>query len=289
MTAEALNILLLSASIVLTVGRSIFSKAVSSNPFGTRRFFLAQALTFGLAAMLMLLLSLGGVTGASPLTWLLALLYGVCLLSSQWCYTAALRGGNTSICATVYSFGFFLPALSGMLFFGEALTVCKILGLLLLIPALLCSVRGEGGSGEGKYILPLLIAMLSSGGLGLLQKVQQHSPVAGEKNVFLLLAFSLAALVSLVAAFLPRVKEKAPLSPRHMAAGAAIGLCFGAANLLNTTLAGRMDSAVFFPVQNVSVIVLCTLLGMLLYHERLRRRDLGTFIFGIGAILLLNF
>lgn len=107
MTAETLNILLLSASIALTVGRSIFSKAVSGNPFGTRRFFLVQMLTFGVAAILMLLLSFGDVTAVSPLTWLFALLYGGCLLSSQWCYTAALRGGNTSICATVYSFGFF--------------------------------------------------------------------------------------------------------------------------------------------------------------------------------------
>ena len=282
------NILLLSASIALTVGRSIFSKAVSGNPFGTRRFFLVQATTFGVAAVLMLLLSIDSLLVVSHLTWSLALLYGICLVSSQWCYTAALRKGNTSVCATVYSFGFFIPALSGMLFFSEEMTAFKIVGLLLLIPALLCSVRG-GTRGEGNYILPLLVAMVSSGGLGLLQKVQQHSQVAGEREIFLLLAFLFAALASLVAAALPRKEACVPLPRRHMAAAAAIGICFGAANLLNTVLAGRMESAVFFPVQNISVIVLCTLLGMLLYHERLRRRDLFTFLFGAGAILLLNF
>ncbi|MBQ8351821.1 MAG: EamA family transporter [Clostridia bacterium] len=288
MSDTFLNVLLLSASILLTVGRSIFSKSVSGNPFGTRRFFLVQAITFGVAALLMAMLSIGTAFVVSPLSWLLALLYGVCLISSQWCYTAALRNGNTSICATVYSFGFFLPTLSGMLFFEEELTPFKVVGLLLLIPALLCSVRGGGKAGEGKYILPLLIAMLSSGGLGLLQKVQQHSPVAGEKNAFLSIAFLIAALSSLVAALPSRTEEQTALPPRHMAAAATIGICFGAANLLNTTLAGRMDSAVFFPVQNIAVIVLCTLLGLLLYHEKLRRRDIGTFFFGLLAILLLN-
>jgi drug/metabolite transporter (DMT)-like permease len=287
MAPALINILLLSASIALTVGRSIFSKSVSGNPFGTRRFFFVQSLTFGVAALLMLILSFNTLSTVSPLSWLLALLYGICLVSSQWCYTAALRKGNTSICATVYSFGFFIPALSGMLFFHEEMTVCKVAGLLLLIPALLCSVRG-GTRGEGKYVLPLLIAMVSSGGLGLLQKVQQHSPVAGETGMFLLLAFLFAALASLAAAFMPQAQKSTPLPPRHMAAAAAIGICFGAANLFNTTLSGRMESSVFFPVQNVSVIVLCTLLGMLLYHERLRHRDIGTFLFGIGAILLLN-
>ena len=45
----------------------------------------------------------------------------------------------------------------------------------------------------------IYIAMLASGGLGLMQKVQQSSRIAGEKMAFFLVAFVFAVLCSCVA------------------------------------------------------------------------------------------
>lgn len=66
------------------------------------------------------------------------------------------------------------------------------------------------------------------------------------------------------------------------------GVCFGGCNLLNTTLAGRLDSAVFFPVYNISVILLSIILSYMIFREKLTKKEVAVFLLGIISIMLLN-
>ena len=131
----------------------------------------------------------------------------------------------------------------------------------------------------------IYIAMLASGGLGLMQKVQQSSRIAGEKMAFFLVAFVFAVLCSCVAYLICRK----PLSkPRFGIMPIVAGLCFGGSNVCNTMLAGVLPSAVFFPVQNISTILLSTLLGILLFRERMTARNAVVLLLGILVIALFS-
>ena len=66
------------------------------------------------------------------------------------------------------------------------------------------------------------------------------------------------------------------------------GLCFGGSNVCNTMLAGVLPSAVFFPVQNISTILLSTLLGILLFRERMTARNAVVLLLGILVIALFS-
>ena len=136
---DALSLLLLISSILLSSGRNLLSKNISDAPFGTRGFFLCQSLIFGAGSIILLPLAMSSLLSPSGTTLLLAFIYSVLLIVAQWFYTLALSRGKVGISATVYSLGFVLPTLSGVLFFDESLGVVNALGIAAVLPTVIIS------------------------------------------------------------------------------------------------------------------------------------------------------
>lgn len=278
---------LLLLSIILSTGRNIFSKSISQIPAKTKNFYRMQSVIF-LCGCLILLFDKSVYILPSMETAILAVVYGVLLVSAQWNYTSALQSGAVGLCSIVYSLGFILPTISGALFWNEKLGVLRILGVLLVIPAIVISGSSKGTSrGDNKYFLPLILAMLSSGGLGIMQKVQQTSSSSGEKSAFILIAFIIAGVFSLIRSNFAGKNDAAP-EKKQIAFSAIIGLCFAGCNLLNTILAGLLDSAVFFPTLNIGSILFSLIVGLIAFGEKLNRKTVIVMIIGIVSILLIS-
>lgn len=286
---DTVSFFLLFASVMLSGGRNILSKNLSDAVFGTKKFFSLQTTIFCVGALVLLILSIGTRFNLSLVTLFLALLYGIFLLSAQWNYTVALKNGKTGICSTVYSLGFVLPTVFGAIFYKENLGVLDIIGLITIFPAIiLAGTRGKGESAENnKYFLPLIIAMLCSGGLGILQKVQQNSTYPDEKVLFMLSAFILAATVSFICCLFVK-NDGNKLFDKKTLSASVVGAAFACCNLLNTALAGRLDSIVFFPILNIGTILVSIIFGMIFFKERFTKKDLFIFLLGITAILLIS-
>ncbi len=288
---DAISLLLLISSILLSSGRNLLSKNISDNAFGKRGFFLCQALIFGAGSIVLLPMAARGLFSASGISLLLAFIYSVLLILAQWFYTMALSRGKVGISATVYSLGFVLPTLSGVFFFDESIGIINALGIAAVFPTIIISglkpKKMVENKDNGTYNIPLITAMLASGGLGIVQKVQQHSEAASERDVFLFVAFCLSSLISL-AAYFAASKSDTPLAPRKGAFAALVGVCFALCNILNTTLAGRLPSAVFFPLLNVGSILFSLVLGIIIYHERITKCDAAILSLATLAIVLIN-
>ena len=136
------NLVLLLISTTCSVGRNMFNKRISGNPFPSKAFFCAQAILF-LAADIFILL-FAKLETPHKFTVIYAVIYAFCLIGAQWFYTMALQKGTTSVCAAVYSLNFIFPTLSGALFWKETLGLTKIIGILLVIPALYFSSLQDG-------------------------------------------------------------------------------------------------------------------------------------------------
>ena len=281
------NILFMLISVSLSAGRSIFSKKVAADYAKKEAFFFSQTVLFLTAAIIIFITEPPAFRSVAPQTLLFGIIYGIILIAAQWLFTYALRSGPTSICTVVYSFGFIFPTLSGTIFWGEDLTVFHAIGLVIAIAVIILSAKPtkDETAASKRYVLYIVLAMLGGGGLGIMQKVQQTSEVAAEKSAFLIIGFLLAFFVSLIA-FLtcrkPIKIDKALIYP------VLTGGCYSGMNLLNTILVGRMKSAVFFPVQNISSILLTTLCGIVLFKEKLTPRSAAIILLGIAAVLVLS-
>lgn len=280
---------LLLLSIGLSTGRNLLSKNMSGIAFGTKQFFHRQAILFGSGAGALILF--GNMLWRMPSlqTAAYAVVYAILLIFAQWFYTAALGNGNTALCSTVYSMGFILPTLSGTLIWSEPFSVLDLAGVLCAAAAVCCSGSlPKQNNTDKRYFLPLLIAMLASGGLGVMQKMQQKSMFSEERAMFLLMAFLLAALGSLIASCMIRNEYENVSSKRTQFMAAGTGIAFGSCNLLNTALAGMLPSVVFFPVLNIGVILLTMLCSIVVLKEQVQKRDAFVLILGGMSILLLN-
>lgn len=283
--------LLLCLSILLSTGRNLLSKKLSDVSFGTRAFYLCQVLLF-LGGSASVFLSVGGrMSDLAPETLLYAVIYAFLLLCAQWFYTAALSHGSTALCSTVYALGFIIPTLAGALVWSEPFSVLDLVGLLCAISAVIASgtPRQKQATGLSKRnFLCLSVAMLASGGLGVMQKMQQRSAYAEQRASFLLTAFLLAAVISVLFALFTK-KSPASLSVRkgQLLVAPCIGIFFGCCNLINVILAARLESAVLFPVLNIGVILLSIVGGALVFKEKTGRQELTVLLLGTISILLL--
>lgn len=266
------------------------SKNISGIEFGTKDFFQLQTMIFGAGGLLF-------ITGVAPLKMIsralliCSLIYGLLLIAAQYCYTIALKSGKTGICATVYSLGFILPTLSGGIFWNENISIFDIIGIsLVIVMIIICGTRKKqtGTDNADKYILPLAAAMLASGGLGIMQKYQQSSDFSDQKSIFLTVAFAFACGISFVMSLAAQKKSINSISKKKLGIAALTGVSFAAANLCNTILSGKLESAILFPVLNIGVIILSILSGIVLYKERITKTDIFVLSLGVIAILMLN-
>ena len=213
-------LLVLSATLAST--KNILVKGMSGFSIKNREFFGVQALIFASGSVVLLGVNIFDFSGISLFTALLSLAYGTLLIGATWFYNIALTMGKTAICATVYSFGFVLPTMSGWLFWGEGVSVFAAIGIVMVFPVLIISGTGSkkgGAEVQGKkYILYLIIAMLCSGALGIVQKIQQKSAYVSQTSSFILLAFLLGFTVSLSLFFAKKKTER-------KIEGRGVGIC----------------------------------------------------------------
>ena len=286
-----MKIFLLILTISLSVGRNVLSKNTARVPFLTRSFFLMQATLFGVGAVILSAFGAKDLFSISGETLVYAIIYGAILIMAQWSYTAALERGAVSVCSTVYSLGFIIPTVFGMIYFSDEVTFLKIFGLVLATAAVLLTGKG-GGSKSGKapnaFTYAFLgLAMLCSGALGVLQKLQQSSPHADERASMILIAFVIACAASLIAA-IPKGRAHEVKTKRVFIFAPFVGVCFAICNMLNTYLSGKLPSYVFFPVLNISIIAITATVGILFFGERLTKKTAFMLTLAAASIIMLG-
>ncbi len=289
---DIISALLLLLSAFLASVRNVLTRGFVSFSFKKREFFGIQALVFGVGSITLLIVNLFSFSGLAAYTFFLALIYGVLLVCAQWFYTIALAKGKIALCATIYSFGFLIPTLSGAIFWDERITAFGILGILMAVSVLVISGIGKKAKIDNKssilYFPPLILALISSGGLGVVQKLHQSSAYSSQLNSFILVAFVFCFIISLLF-FLFLKKGTAKIQRKHFASCTIIGVFFASCNLLNTYLAGKLNSSVFFPAINISSILFSLILSLIIYKERPTKKDLIILLLSIASIILVNF
>ncbi len=288
---SSLAVFFIVLSVLCSTLRNLFSKRLSAAPFGSRSFFFLQSLLFFSGGFLLLLFSFRSESFLSPLTFVYSLCYGLLLISAQWLYTMAMKQGNVGVCSTVYYFGFIIPTLAGVLWWKDTLKVTGAIGILLVLVSILLSgfdSKSKHDSVDKKsYLFPLILAMISSGGLGLMQKIQQASPFPHERIPFVAVAFLIAGIISmLMALFQPKRQTNSPKGSLLFAI--LTGVAFSGSNLLNTTLAGMIPLTIFSPILNIGTIIASSVVGTILFREKPSKIESVVLVIGILAILLIG-
>lgn len=283
-----MNVVLLLFAVMLGTGRSVFSKRMISGKNGKKSFYFNQFLLFLSGLVSIFACNIKAFSTVTAKTFFYGAIFGIVTIIAQWCYTVALSMGPTSICAMVYSFGFIFPTVSGAIFWNEPFGVTTLIGLIIAVSAIIASSFSDKKENKKNigFIIPNLIAMAASGGLGILQKLHQESADKHNLDGFLVIAFMLATIISLIMTLVSKAEDTK--KPKFNIFPILAGACFGIVSLVNTLLAGRMKSAILFPTLNIGVMMACLISGIIIFKEKPTKPQLIAFGLGIAAILVLS-
>lgn len=293
-----------AALLVLSLVMNLLACGILRNEFCKREIASSadlhafNAISSALSALTLAVMALasGGLTAPSGYTAALGLAFGLATALCAILCMMALKSGPLSYTNVIVSCSMVIPALSGMALYGEHISAGQYAGIGLMVLSFLCAVDRENGAGGAsvQWLLLCLGAFLFSGSIGVMQKLHQTSPYRNEFSAFLIIAFVTSALSSLaMMGYYRRAKGQsvtvlAPAKRKKFAAislvsGIGIALC----NQINLYLAGAMAAILFYPVINGGSMILTTAAGLLLWRERLSRRQWLGLVMGAAAIFLL--
>lgn len=182
----------------------------------------------------------------------------------------------------------FLPILAAFTLFGEAVTTNKLIALLLAFVALLCLIwKSHQGMAKGgaTAVVSLVLVWVGFGVIDILFK--QMAKTGSAFPLTLLISFMFAACVMFIYLLLKRTQWHLP--------SVAVGLLLGALNFGNILFyikahqALKDDPTIVFTGMNLGVICLGTLIGALVFREKINKINYVGVAIAIVAIICLYY
>lgn len=216
-------------------------------------------------------------------TIILGLIFGVVTLLSSTYKLFALSKGPMHVTLLFNTSAMIIPTMSGV-FFGEKFSVAKLMLVFVLLFFLYLSFKKTEDTQIGeKWFFYSLLAFLFQGAIGVLQKVHQASKYKSESSGFLFVAFICATLFC----FLKNncKFDRTVLNKKMIFIGLLCGICSFAMNFINLKLSGLLPSQLFFPLINGSAIVLSSAVSVVLFRERITKRQTIGLVGGILTLI----
>lgn len=285
--------ILLCISMLARLAGEAFRKKYTLHTSGNMAsMFVFNAISSLVAAVVLLL---WGVSAPSAFTLWLGILFGIITALQALALLWALQIGPMSYTSVIGSFSTLVTAVSGVLFFDESITVLQAVGIAIMLCSFVFATEKDKDKKKSsfRWLLLCTVNFLCIGCIGIMQKVHQASTYRAELNAFLVIAFVVAGMLSVLFAVLFYKHSKAPKENKRSSLKLQL-LCMlitgvGAAlnNRFNLYLSGVIDSAIFFPVVNGGGLILSTLAAVIFFRERLAKKQWIGILLGIVAVFML--
>lgn len=315
---EKLNqpyILLFVSMFLCAVGRAmsnLYSKRCAAN----RADGVFYTFVIGIVAVPVILVFLigDGFQGISLFTLVWSVFFGLFTFLNVFLNTRALSVGPLALTSIIISGSGIIPALYGVIFLGEQITVWQIIGIILMLVSVFFSVdkEPEKRKADLRWLLLTILCFILNGLVGVCQKVHRASPYAAEINEYLLLTFFFVVLftglyllilkkkgiVKTVRLFgnAPKEEAEAAKTPEEQPVKKSLfrrvfvilligGLANALINIFNLYLSGAFDAALFFPVMNGGSVLTTLLLSFIIFREKFTGRRALSLVIGVIALL----
>ena len=216
-------------------------------------------------------------------TWGLGAVSGVMFLVSFLLLQWNVHKNGVVLSSTFMKLGVIVPTVLAMTVFGERPRAVQLAGLVLAVAAILI-INLEKGQGRAQSGIGLLVLLLGGGMTDTLSKVYEQWGNATMKSQYLLYTFVVAmALCTLLALY-----KHQRLTWTDVVCGLVIGVPnYFSARFLLLSL-GNIPAVLAYPTYSVATIVVVSLSGVLLFREKLSRRQMAGMGVILAAIALLN-
>jgi len=184
-----------------------------------------------------------------------------------------------------------IPVLFGIMYFNESTGVLKVLGIFLaLIAVYLSSIKAKAGIAIKKknLIYPILV-FLGSGIIDTLIKFIESGYVnKTDVALFSSTIFSVAGTIGVLVLIYQKITGTLKITGRNIIGGIVLGVpnFFSIYFLVLALRNNAFDSSAIFTINNVAIVLVSTLLGIVLFREKLIAKNWIGIVLAIISILL---
>ncbi len=190
-----------------------------------------------------------------------------------------------------------IPITYAVIFIGEELTIVKIIALILAMAGVLLTVikpadTQKKDAGSAKSLLMLGVVFIGSGLVDTSFKVIETYFYSNTPPQFVMMVcYGSAAIFGTLYFLLQWIKGKPKVELKSIFAGIILGVLnyFSFIFVLDALHTPSLPSLVVFPLVNVGVLLLSTLIAILFFRERLRTINYIGVILSIISIFILAY
>lgn len=197
---------------------------------------------------------------------------------------------GVSVASVAMKMSLVIPVIFGVAVYHEKLGALKILGIFLaLVAVYFASHKEKSVKIQNASLLFPLLVFLGSGIIDTSIKFIQESYIAeAEFPLFSATVFAAAAITGLVLTLLKSIKKRLKTNLRNIVGGIALGVVnyFSIHFLLRALQNDTLNSASIFTINNVAIVMFSTLLGILLFKEKISLKNWGGIAMAVISILL---
>lgn len=217
-------------------------------------------------------------------TLLMGVIHGAFYLGSFWLLQQNVRKNGVVLSATFMKLGLLVPMAVSLLFFREQPGLLQVLGFVIALGAiLLINGKGEGETVQSKTGLILLL--LAGGGGDAMAKVFEELGNGSQSPQFLLYTFVTALLLCLSLV----IARGQKFGKSELLFGVLIGVPnFMSARFLLAALRS-LPAVIVYPTCSVGTILVVTLVGLVLFQEKLSKKQWIALSMALLSLIFLNF
>tara|TARA_B110000037_G_C17093080_1_gene494821 strand:+ start:594 stop:1469 length:876 start_codon:yes stop_codon:yes gene_type:complete len=228
--------------------------------------------------------------------WLpLGLVLGMFFISLFFLIAKTTQKMGASVTTVAMKLGYVIPIFLAFTYYGEQTTPLKTIGIILTVLAVLfTSFKKDQSSKKIDYklmALPIIIFIGSGVADSIVQNVSIKYFSNGGFEMFNLVIFFTAFCVGMSIALFNNIKKKQNFfTKKTILAGILLGLpnYFSIYFLFQALNVEIWEDSFVFPVNNIGIVILSTVLAVIIFKEKLNRYNLIGLVLAVISILVLN-
>lgn len=232
-----------------------------------------------------------------PLLILYGIISGAFFCMASFLTYVAFGCGSFMLSNLFLSYSLLFSVGYGLFVLKESATVMTYIGLALMMISvfLVKSKKSQGDAGEGekvritlKWVICIVLSVIGSGMFGVMQKLQQVQFHKAYDNEFMIVTYAFTVITLLVIGIIMDGKNLFYILRHGGLYATAAGISNGATNFLNLIVNAMLPISIAAPTRSGIKIVISFLIALIIFKEKLDKRQTVGVIMGTVALILLN-
>jgi len=215
------------------------------------------------------------------------LFLGLFFVGAFFSFAKAVSISGTALATVSSRLSVIVPIVLSIIFYNEIPGLLRYIGFgftLVTILLFYMSIRNGDNSQRGRHLFYLILVLLGVGIADFGMKIFEMSWKQSDKSFFLFILFFTAFLFSFAIIIIKGIKFEKETFIR----GAVVGVPNMFSSFFLISALTQLPAIMVYPVTNIGIIILTTILANIFWKERLNRFGLLSLLAGIVAIVLLG-